>query len=220
MEAELLSLTASMTDVLQLGHTEAQDLATTVQATASEAREVCMLQLASGIRTCSAIHTRLVAHLAVQVSQRVRRLDTAQSNLLSTIDRIRRALDSGTCITAVQSALDAQDYEAAAANISKYQQLQEQSPSGSALPRGTPGSTYADHVVSQARDKLLVVVREKIAAACESRDMKGVLRFLQLYKPLNVPQEGMAAALAFVRRCARFGSPPVKVRLMPQVFTL
>lgn len=220
MEAELLSLTASMTDVLQLGHTEAQDLATTVQATASEAREVCMLQLASGIRTCLAIHTRLVAQLAVQVSQRVRRLDTAQSNLLSTIDRIRRALDSGTCITAVQSALDAQDYEAAAANISKYQQLQEQSPSGSALPRGTPGSTYADHVVSQARDKLLVVVREKIAAACESRDMKGVLRFLQLYKPLNVPQEGMAAALAFVRRCARFGSLPVKARLMPQVFTL
>ena len=141
------------------------------------------------------------AQLAVQVSQRVRRLDTAQSNLLSTIDRIRRALDSGTCITAVQSALDAQDYEAAAANIGKYQLLQEQSPSGSALPRGTPGSTYADHVVSQARDRLLVVVREKIAAACESRDMKGVLRFLQLYKPLNVPQEGMAAALAFVRRC-------------------
>lgn len=42
MEAELLSLTSSMTDVLQLGHTEAQDLASTVQATASEAREVCM----------------------------------------------------------------------------------------------------------------------------------------------------------------------------------
>jgi conserved oligomeric Golgi complex subunit 4 len=138
----------------------------------------------------------------VQVSQRVRRLDTAQSNLISTIDRIRRALDSGTCITAVQSALDAQDYEAAAANISRYQQLQEQAPNGHALPRGTPGSTYADHVVAQAREKLLVVVREKIAAACESRDMKGVLRFLQLYKPLNVPQEGMAAALAFVRRCA------------------
>lgn len=40
MEADLLSLTASMTDVLQLGHTEAQDLASTVQVTASEAQEV------------------------------------------------------------------------------------------------------------------------------------------------------------------------------------
>jgi hypothetical protein len=137
---------------------------------------------------------------SVQVSQRVRRLDTAQSNLISTIDLIRRALDSGTCITAVQRALDAQDYEAAAANISRYQQLLDQCPNGHALPRGTPGSAYADHVVAQARDKLLLVVREKIAAACESRDMAGMLRFLQLYKPLNVPQEGMAAALAFVRR--------------------
>jgi hypothetical protein len=41
METELLTLTASMTDVLQLGHNEAQELAETVQATASEAQEVC-----------------------------------------------------------------------------------------------------------------------------------------------------------------------------------
>lgn len=152
----------------------------------------------------------------MQVSQRVRRLDTAQSNLISTIDRIRRALDSGTCITAVQNALDAQDYEAAAANICRYQQLQEQSPNGNALPRGTPGSTYADHVVAQARDKLLVVVREKIADACHSRDMQGVLRFLQLYKPLNVPQEGMAAALAFVRRCGGYSACFCKFTWAPQ----
>jgi conserved oligomeric Golgi complex subunit 4 len=153
-------------------------------------------------RDKSAVCCRQQQMKLLQVSKRVRRLDTAQNNLISTIDRIQRALDSGTCISAVQSALDAQDYEAAAANIGKYQQLQEQSPNGSVLPRGVPGAAYANQVVAQAREKLLVVVRDNVAAACAERDAKGMLRFLQLYKPLNVPQEGMSAALSFIRRCA------------------
>lgn len=40
MEAELLSLTASMSDVLHVGHTEAQELAEAVQSTATEAEQV------------------------------------------------------------------------------------------------------------------------------------------------------------------------------------
>lgn len=40
MEAELLSLTASMSDVLHVGHTEAQELTEAVQSTATEAEQV------------------------------------------------------------------------------------------------------------------------------------------------------------------------------------
>lgn len=40
MEAELLSLTASMSDVLHVGHSEAQQLAEAVQYTATEAEQV------------------------------------------------------------------------------------------------------------------------------------------------------------------------------------
>lgn len=42
MEAELLSLTASMSDVLHVGHAEAQQLAEAIQLTATEAEQVCL----------------------------------------------------------------------------------------------------------------------------------------------------------------------------------
>ena len=144
----------------------------------------------------------------MQVSQRVRKLDTAQANLVATIDRIKLALECGTCVSAVQAALDSQDYEAAAARISEYQSLQDQLPGGSSVPISLPSTAYADQVVSRAREKLLEVVRAKVGTAREAGDLGAMLRFLKLYKPLDVPQEGMAAALSFVRRyCPSLSMP-------------
>lgn len=138
---------------------------------------------------------------STQVSQRVRNLDTAQSNLVATIDRIKLALECGTCVSAIQAALDQQDYEAAAARIGEYQNLQDQLPGGAVVATALPSAAYADQVVSRAREKLLEVVRERVGSAREAGDLSAMLRFLKLYKPLDVPQEGMAAALSFVRRC-------------------
>lgn len=206
MEAELLSLTASMSDVLHVGHSEAQQLAEAVQSTATEAEKVGLplvcdtRQMLRRGSFCMPIPDSGTAS-ALQVSQRVRKLDTAQSNLVATIEQIKLALECGTCVSAVQAALDSQDYEAAAARISEYQSLQDQLPSGPAVPAALPSAAYADQVVGRAREKLLEVVRDKVGAAREAGDLSAMLRFLKLYKPLDVPQEGMAAAISFVRRC-------------------
>lgn len=117
-------------------------------------------------------------------------------------------MECGTCVSAVQAALDSQDYEAAAARISEYQGLQEQLPGGTSVPVPLPSAAYADQVVDRAREKLLEVVRERVGAAREAGDLSAMLRFLKLYKPLDVPQEGMAAALSFVRRCRPVLSTP------------
>jgi hypothetical protein len=111
MESELLALTATMAEVLQQGHGEASSLARDVHATASKAQHV---------------------------SQRVRRLDTAQANLTATIERIDAVIRCSACTAAVQAARQAQDWEALAERISEYQDMQQVPPrcGARALPAG------------------------------------------------------------------------------------
>jgi conserved oligomeric Golgi complex subunit 4 len=128
---------------------------------------------------------------------RVRRLDTAQANLTSAIDKINLVISRGGCISAVQTALDAQDYEALADHIAEYQQLEQRQ---SDLP--ARGSTEnGDVIVSTAREKLLGVVRDQVKDALQAQDSAAAARFIKLYKPLDLPEEGMSAGLTFVRTC-------------------
>ena len=136
----------------------------------------------------------------MQVSQRVRRLDTAQANLAATIDRIQLITSCAATTAAVQSALDARDYESLATHISEYQELQhQQATAGGELPAQVQAGSK---VVAQARETLLNVVREKVKAALDARDSDAAASFLKLYKPLQLPDEGMSASLSFVQRCA------------------
>lgn len=230
MEAELLTLTASMADVLKQGHGEATALASNVHDTATKAQ---------------------------QVSQRVRRLDTAQGNLTATIARIDAMTRCSACVAAVRAARQAKDWAALAERISEYQAMQ---PVRTSLPCAC--STHDSHSVNScgfrcsqppvvcvggilerlrahiatlhaprgcaigpshvqaqaedgeadaargdgaaavqaAQDELLTVVRGKVRAAVEARDAGAAAALLPLYKPLKLPDEGMQAALSFVQR--------------------
>ena len=135
-----------------------------------------------------------------QVSQRVRRLDTAQANLTATIARIHLITSCGATTAAVQAALEARDYEALASHISVYQEMQQQQQqAGGQVPEQVRNG---DAIVADAREQLLTVVRVKVKAALDARDSDAAASFLKLYKPLQLPDEGMSASLSFVQRCA------------------
>lgn len=136
----------------------------------------------------------------MQVSGRVRRLDSAQANIAAVLKRIDLVLSSDACIAAIRSALDAGDFPTLAEQISSYQQMQRAPGGGGATPRAPVAA--ADAVVAQATEKLLAVVREEVKAAMAAGDAAAAVRFLKLYKPLDMPEEGLAAAVSFVKKCA------------------
>lgn len=168
----------------------------------------------------------------MQVSQRVRRLDTAQSNLEATLRHIDVITRARASTAAVQTALDAHDWHALAEHISAYQDLQNQqqrhahgstplmdshpgSTAGGGMQRGLDGSPDpttpaqvhgSDAVIAAARERLLAVVRDKVKASLAAGNATAAAEFLQLYKPLGLPDEGMAAAVSFIQRCCRLSS--------------
>jgi hypothetical protein len=133
---------------------------------------------------------------------------------VATIEHIQLVVSSGACISAVRKALDAGDFEALAESISSYQQLVQQAgqtegadgPRLSTLSAQLEQGKPADIVVIAAREKLLQHVRQGVQSTLQAQDADAAFRYLKLYKPLELPDEGMAAALSFVKRCACMAS--------------
>lgn len=148
----------------------------------------------------------------------MRKLDTAQSNLTATLDHIRLVVSCGSCVAGVRAALDAGDYDALAGHIATYQDLMETaggSGGDGALERQLERGGDAGAVVAAARDKLLTVTRQHVREALAAQDAAAALRWLRLYKPLQLPDEGMAATLQFITRhatlCSRLGATELLV---------
>lgn len=139
------------------------------------------------------------------MSQRVRKLDTAQANLTATLGHIRLVVSCGSCVAGVRAALDAGDYDALAEHIAGYQELMASAGGAGgdgALERQLERGGDAGAIVARARERLLEVTRQHVKEALAAQDAPAALRWLRLYKPLQLPDEGMAAALQFVKRCA------------------
>lgn len=171
MESDLLSLTAATSDMLQIGHADAVQLTAAMDVTAQRAQ---------------------------QVSRRVRVLDTAQANLVATLNKIDLVITRSDCVSGVQAALDAGNYELAAQHISTYQDLDQDA--ASLADSDDQGEQAA--VLKRARTELVVLVRTKLQQGVEEQDTASVLRFLKLYKPLRMPDEGLRVCTSFLRRCA------------------
>jgi hypothetical protein len=133
----------------------------------------------------------------------VRRLDTAQRNVVATIDRITLLLTSRSCVAAIQSALNDGRYEEAAEAVGEYQRLMHDASKGAGhcgweaeLPGG------GGEIVKSARERLLEVVRERVAAAESEGSLGAVGEIIRLYQPLDVGEEGLEVTKSFLRRCA------------------
>lgn len=65
------------------------------------------------------------AQLADRIGSRVRSLDLQQSNVTETLDLISLILDRTHCVSGVQQAMAAQDYDTAAAHIATFLRLEQ-----------------------------------------------------------------------------------------------
>ncbi|KAK9910086.1 hypothetical protein M0R45_034061 [Rubus argutus] len=129
--------------------------------------------------------------LADHVSAKVRELDLAQSRVKSTLLRLDAIVERSNCIDGVKQALDGQDYESAAKYVQTFIQIDSEYKDS--------GSDQRDQLM-ESKKQLESIVRKKLSAAVDQRDHPNVLRFIMLYTPLGLEEEGLQVYVSYLRK--------------------
>ncbi|XP_037581438.1 conserved oligomeric Golgi complex subunit 4 isoform X5 [Dermacentor silvarum] len=130
--------------------------------------------------------------LAENISSKVRQLDLAKSRVTECVQRVEDILDLKFCTDGVQTALQNEDYEQAAAHIHRFLSLDE-----SVLKRSTAdtqeGSSMEEAFSSlrEAKNRLRHIVMKKFKEAVNEGDIASVERFFKIFPLLNQHDEGL-----------------------------
>ncbi|MEW5307113.1 MAG: hypothetical protein WDW36_009530 [Sanguina aurantia] len=140
------------------------------------------------------------AQMAEHISSKVRRLDLAQQRVSASLARVNLILDRSACIAGVQSAMDNEDYETAAAHVATFSSLEARLHSGSANHAMDLAQAEDQRkVLREAKSQLEAVVERRFDEAVASRDSATAVRFAKLYKPLGKQAEGLRRLVEFLR---------------------
>ncbi|KAI3778414.1 hypothetical protein L2E82_07690 [Cichorium intybus] len=129
--------------------------------------------------------------LADQVSGKVRELDLAQSRVHGTLLRIDAIVERSNCIDGVQKALENEDFESAANYIQTFLQIDAKYKDS--------GSDQREHLFA-SKKQLESIVRRRLSAAVDQRDHQTVLRFIRLYSPLSLEEEGLQVYVSYLKK--------------------
>ncbi|KAL5731200.1 Golgi transport complex subunit 4 [Ranunculus cassubicifolius] len=136
-------------------------------------------------------NVRSTCDLADQVSGKVRELDLAQSRVHSTLSRIDAIVERGNCLEGVKRALENEDYESAAKYCATFLGIDEKYKDS--------GSDQREQLLSYKK-QLEAIVRKRLATAVDQRDHGGILRFIRIYLPLDLQEEGLQIYVAYLRK--------------------
>mmetsp|Transcript_26 Transcript_26/g.78 ORF Transcript_26/g.78 Transcript_26/m.78 type:complete len:746 (+) Transcript_26:194-2431(+) len=167
IERNLLYLNSSTTEILELMRVDSEQLQSSVKGT---------------------------ARLAEKVSSKVRELDIAGSAVEESLSRINLIIDRSNCIDGTKSAMETEDYEAAARYISTYSQLDGKT---RVLEDGQTEEEQME-LLNRFRDQLVEVVRMRFKEAVKARDHAAVVRFTKLFVPLSLHKEGLSAFTGYL----------------------
>ena len=129
--------------------------------------------------------------LADQVSRKVRELDLAQSRVNSTLHRIDAIVERSNCIDGVNKALDSEDFESAANYVQTFFQIDAKYKDS--------GSHQRDQMLS-FKKQLEGIVRKKLSAAVDQRDHAAILRFIRIFPPLGLEDEGLQVYVGYLKK--------------------
>ncbi|KAJ9563327.1 hypothetical protein OSB04_008487 [Centaurea solstitialis] len=129
--------------------------------------------------------------LADQVSGKVRELDLAQSRVNETLLRIDAIVERSNCIEGVQKALDNEDFESAANYVQTFLQIDAKYKDSGSDQR---------EMLFASKKQLEGIVRRRLSAAVDQRDHPTVLRFIRLYSPLALEEEGLQAYVSYLKK--------------------
>lgn len=164
LEAKILSL-QKMTPHLQLVDSDSEQLANMISFTSA---------------------------LAENISSKVKQLDITKSRVTECMQRVEDILDLKFCTDGVQTALQNEDYEQAAAHIHRFLSLDQ-----SVLRRSAADSNEGSSLdeafarLHEAENKLKAIVLRKFDEAVRDEDIASVERFFKIFPLLNQHNEGL-----------------------------
>ncbi|WIA35384.1 hypothetical protein OEZ86_003832 [Tetradesmus obliquus] len=171
LERNILLLNATTSEMLELVRADAEQLFNSVQATAQHAD---------------------------RIGSRVRRLDLQQGNVSETLGLINLILDRTHCVSGVQQAMAAGDYDTAAEHIATFLRLEARlSPAAQGVDAGQAEEQRL--LLLSAKAQLEAVVSQRLEEAVAARDHAAVLRFVRLHKPLAAPEKGVSRYIDYMR---------------------
>ncbi|EEF47059.1 conserved hypothetical protein [Ricinus communis] len=136
-------------------------------------------------------NVRSTCDLADHVSAKVRELDLAQSRVNITLSRIDAIVERGNCIDGVKNALESEDYEAAANYVQTFLQIDAKYKDS--------GSDLRDQLLA-SKKQLEGIVRKRLAIAVDQRDHQTILRFIRLFSPLGLEEEGLQVYVGYLKK--------------------
>ncbi|KAL9681550.1 hypothetical protein QQ045_013335 [Rhodiola kirilowii] len=136
-------------------------------------------------------NVRSTSDLADHVSGKVRELDLAQSRVNDTLLRIDAIVERGNCIEGVKKAMESEDFESAASYVQTFLQIDARYKES--------GSDQRDQLLA-SKKQLEGIVRKRLAAAVDQRDHQTILRFIRLYAPLGLEEEGLQVYVGYLKK--------------------
>lgn len=147
---------------------------------------------------------RSTCALADHVSGKVRELDLAQSRVQSTLARIDAIVDRANCIDGAKQALEAEEYESAAKYIETFLHLDAEYSDPTATPEGKQTGSEQRAQLLESKEKLERILRKKLSTAVEEKDHSSVVRFVKLFSPLGLDEEGLQQFVSYLRKVIVF----------------
>ncbi|CAK5279533.1 unnamed protein product [Mycena citricolor] len=155
------------------------------------------------------------AKTAERVGGRVQSLDEEMRRVREAGDRVSQVMElrtdlRKTSLSALQSAIDNQDWESATRHCARAMSLPEHVICGSFAETAVP--TVESHLppaqtLQAAREHLLAVFRQQFEQASRSRDSATTSRFFKLFPEIGWEEEGLQAYAAFVVDLVRVRAP-------------
>ncbi|KAH9831020.1 COG4 transport protein-domain-containing protein [Rhodofomes roseus] len=150
------------------------------------------------------------AKTADEVGGFVRTLDEEMRRVREAAERVGQVMELKTSLNALQSAMEAKDWESATRHCSRAMSLPTEVISGlfaeTAVP--TPESHLPPaQTLHAAREELLAIFRREFDKASQSRDAAATSRFFKLFPAIGWELEGLQAYAAFVVDLVRVRAP-------------
>ncbi|XP_071957457.1 conserved oligomeric Golgi complex subunit 4-like [Antedon mediterranea] len=138
--------------------------------------------------------------LAENVSGKVRILDLAKSRVQAAKHRVNDVLDLKFCTDGVQTALQSEDFEKAAAHIHRFLSLDEKVLKQFAPETKESGGLDASlQVLREAEKRLQTLVHEKFDEAVGTSDLASVERFFKIFPLIGLKDEGLAKFSSYLK---------------------
>lgn len=138
------------------------------------------------------------ANLAEGVSVKVKQLDLAKSRVSECQQRVNDLIDLKLCSDGVQTALQEEDYEQAAAHLHRFLamdegllQLTASEMQEDSLDGGGSNLDGALKTLHQAEGTVKEIVAQKFDEAVKLEDLASIERFFKIFPLINMHDEGL-----------------------------